>query len=157
MRTPLLTILICCIAISSVAQTDSTPNKSENLFHRLSSPDSVTKATVKVYQDPVMQKSIEAQKNVQNVETQKGFRVQLFSSNNAQTASSEAFNIEKIVTEKLPNIPVFVTYTSPFWKVRVGNCTTQAEAQKLRQYMLEQFPQYQRETYIVPDRIVITK
>ena len=57
----------------------------------------------------------------------------------------------------MPNLPVYVTYTSPFWKVRVGNCVTHDEAQTLRQFLIENFPEFQTETYIVPDQIVVNQ
>jgi hypothetical protein len=123
----------------------------------LAEPDSQTNAVINVYLKPIMQKAIEAQKGSGANETQRGFRVQLFSSNNAQRARGDAFNVEKTILDKMPNLPVYVTYTSPFWKVRVGNCTTHAEAQTLRQYLIENFPEFQTETYIVPDQIVLNQ
>ena len=101
-----------------------------------------------------MQQAIERQHEGNNTEvSRRGFRVQLFSSNNVRTARNAAFQVEKTVREKLPHLAVYVTYTSPFWKVRVGNCATNDDAQRLRQYIIEQLPQFQAETYVVPDQI----
>lgn len=126
----------------------------QTLFELLATPDSLTEAVALVYQDSLMQQAIERQHEGNNTEvSRRGFRVQLFSSNNVRTARNAAFQVEKTVREKLPHLAVYVTYTSPFWKVRVGNCATNDDAQRLRQYIIEQLPQFQAETYVVPDQI----
>ena len=126
----------------------------QTLFESLATPDSLTEAVALVYQDSLMQQAIERQHEGNNTEvSRRGFRVQLFSSNNVRTARNAAFQVEKTVREKLPHLAVYVTYTSPFWKVRVGNCATNDDAQRLRQYIIEQLPQFQAETYVVPDQI----
>ena len=126
----------------------------QTLFESLATPDSLTEAVALVYQDSLMQQAIERQHEGNNTEvSRRGFRVQLFSSNNVHTARNAAFQVEKTVREKLPHLAVYVTYTSPFWKVRVGNCATNDDAQRLRQYIIEQLPQFQAETYVVPDQI----
>lgn len=156
-----VSLLLCTVVFAST--TDSLTVKttksdtSETIFRHLEKPDSQTNAMVTVHLKPIMQKAIEAQKTSNSNETQRGYRVQLFSSNNSQRARGDAFNVEKTITEKLPNLPVYVTYTSPFWKVRVGNCVTHTEAQTLRQYLIENFPEFQTETYIVPDQIVVNQ
>ncbi len=152
-------ILLGCTSLFA-STTDSLSvrtNTSETLFNNLAKPDSQTNAVVNVHLKPIMQKAIEAQKAGNSNETQRGYRVQLFSSNNAQRARGDAFNVEKTILDKMPNLPVYVTYTSPFWKVRVGNCVTHAEAQTLRQFLIENFPEFQTETYIVPDQIVVNQ
>ncbi len=163
MKTVILAIfsLYCTVIFAnptdSIIVKKSKSDTVETIFKNLAKPDSQTNAVVTVYVKPIMQKAIEAQQTSTIGDSQKGFRVQLFSSNNAQNARTEAFNVEKAITQKLPNLPVYVTYTSPFWKVRVGNCINNTEAQILRQYLIENFPEFQTETYIVPDQIVVTQ
>ncbi|MGM9746847.1 MAG: SPOR domain-containing protein [Paludibacteraceae bacterium] len=146
----LLIVALCCTAVASNA-TEPT------LFEALAAPDSLTGANVVVYQDSIMRAALEAQQVRGTETTIRGFRVQLFSSNNARTARDAAFKVEKTIREKLPHMAVYVTYTSPFWRVRVGNCTTHDEAQRLRQYLIEQLPGLATETYIVPDQILLNQ
>ena len=127
------------------------------LFEALAAPDSLTGANVVVHQDSIMRAALEAQQVRGNETSMRGFRVQLFSSNNARTARDAAFKVEKTIREKLPHMAVYVTYTSPFWRVRVGNCPTHDDAQRLRQYLIEQLPQLSTETYIVPDQILLNQ
>ncbi len=131
--------------------------ESPSIFESLATPDSVTGAAVVVYQDSLLRHAVEVQQLHGADASLRGFRVQLFSSNNARTARATAFKVEKTVREKLPHLAVYVTYTSPFWKVRVGNCVSNYDAQRLRQYIIEQLPQFQAETYVVPDQILLNQ
>ncbi len=131
--------------------------ESPTIFESLATPDSLTGAAVVVHQDSLLRHAVEVQKLHGTDASLRGFRVQLFSSNNARTARATAFKVEKTVREKLPHLAVYVTYTSPFWKVRVGNCVSNEDAQRLRQYIIEQLPQFQAETYVVPDQILLNQ
>jgi len=82
--------------------------------------------------------------------------VQVFSSNVQRTAKNEAFKIEKQIKDQFPDEAVYVNYTSPFWKVRVGDFRTQAEAQRVRAKLKEAFPNLKSEIYIVKEQIIIS-
>ena len=86
-----------------------------------------------------------------------GFRVQIFSSNNHGTARSEAFRRKALVEKDFPGIGVYETFTSPFWRVRVGDARTREEAQKLLIELQRAFPALHREMYIVSDNINISR
>ncbi|MDD7529172.1 MAG: SPOR domain-containing protein [Bacteroidales bacterium] len=145
--------MIVALGCATAVATATEPT----LFEALAAPDSATQANVVVHQDSIMRAALEAQQVRGNETTMRGFRVQLFSSNNARTAREAAFKVEKTIREKLPHMAVYVTYTSPFWRVRVGNCPTHDDAQRLRQYLIEQLPQLSTETYIVPDQILLNQ
>lgn len=85
-----------------------------------------------------------------------GFRVQIFSSNRQQTAKEEALSLEKKMTDAL-STAVYVTYISPFWKVRLGNFRTYEEANAFKVQLITQFPELQGDTYIVRDKIKVRK
>ena len=153
MRMKKIVLMIVALGCATAVDTASEPT----LFEVLAAPDSATQANVVVHQDSIMRAALEAQQVRGNETTMRGFRVQLFSSNNARTAREAAFKVEKTIREKLPHMAVYVTYTSPFWRVRVGNCPTHDDAQRLRQYLIEQLPQLSTETYIVPDQILLNQ
>ena len=81
-----------------------------------------------------------------------GYRVQVFSSNQ-RTAKTDAQNVVQQIRSKAPKLPVYVSYQSPFWKVRVGNCETTTEAQQLRNDMKGLFPELASEIYIVKGKV----
>ena len=153
MRMKKIVLIIVALGCATAVATATEPT----LFEALAAPDSATQANVVVHQDSIMRAALEAQQVRGNETTMRGFRVQLFSSNNARTAREAAFKVEKTIREKLPHMAVYVTYTSPFWRVRVGNCPTHDDAQRLRQYLIEQLPQLSTETYIVPDQILLNQ
>lgn len=153
MRMKKIVLMIVALGCATAVATATEPT----LFEALAAPDSATQANVVVHQDSIMRTALEAQQVRGNETTMRGFRVQLFSSNNARTAREAAFKVEKTIREKLPHMAVYVTYTSPFWRVRVGNCPTHDDAQRLRQYLIEQLPQLSTETYIVPDQILLNQ
>lgn len=84
-----------------------------------------------------------------------GYRVQVFSSNQQQTAKTEAFRVEKLITESTIESPTYVLYNPPFWKVRVGNFRTQEEAQLMKEEIVRILPELQGETYVVRDQIQV--
>ncbi len=153
MRMKKIVLMIVALGCATAVATATEPT----LFEVLAAPDSATQANVVVHQDSIMRAALEAQQVRGDETTMRGFRVQLFSSNNARTAREAAFKVEKTIREKLPHMAVYVTYTSPFWRVRVGNCPTHDDAQRLRQYLIEQLPQLSTETYIVPDQILLNQ
>ena len=134
--------------------TDSVVEKKLTFLEQLALPDSTTNATVVVHQSPLLDSKIN-NRNISEGQTVKGFRIQLFSSNTPRSAKQTAFSIESAVKEKLPSVKVYVTYNSPFWKVRVGNCLSHKEATELLGELKKELPEYRSEMYIVPDQVVI--
>ncbi|MBO4665618.1 MAG: SPOR domain-containing protein [Paludibacteraceae bacterium] len=85
-----------------------------------------------------------------------GYRVQIYSSNHQQTAKLEAMRLEKEMQEKL-DIPVYVTYTPPFWKVRIGDFATYEEAQEFKNSFIREFPELLGDTYVVRDQVTLKR
>lgn len=128
----------------------------DSVFTLLATPDGPGGAAVIVEQDASIVQRLGLRLNAGGIGVAgRGFRVQIFAGNNGQQARTEAFKIERVVMTKHPEMEIYVTYAAPFWKVRVGNCRTNQEAVVLRDLIMEEFPQYKTETYIVPDDIII--
>ena len=111
---------------------------------------------VTIYQDSMITKLVESKiKNAELIETETdGFRVQVFSSNNHQSAKNEALQMEKYLLEQV-TVKVYVNYFSPFWKVRLGDFRTYEEAQAFKEELIKQLPELQGESYIVKDKIQV--
>ena len=143
---------------SILVQEDSVEVKlsTRDYLNLLETPDPLTGAVMNIYQDSVIFAAIE-KKAILEAEEVKGFRIQIFSSNRGASARERAFEIKEILVSKHPNLAdeIYITYTSPFWKVRVGNCQTNAKAQELRQWIIAEFPEFTTETYIVPSMIYV--
>ncbi|MEX0820530.1 MAG: SPOR domain-containing protein [Rhodothermales bacterium] len=91
-----------------------------------------------------------------------GLRVQIHSS----LEKSEAVEVEEELQEwlrseneneavpsALRDLPIYVVYIQPYYRVRVGNFTSREAADRVRRYVARQFPN----AFIVPDTVVITR
>ena len=141
-----------------VEQEDSVVVKlsTRDYLNLLMTPDPLTGAVINIYQDSLILGAI-GKGVFAEAQEAKGFRIQIFSSNRGASARERAFEIKDILVSKHPNLAneIYITYTSPFWKVRVGNCETNAKAQELRQWIIAEFPEFTTETYIVPSMIYV--
>ena len=83
-----------------------------------------------------------------------GYRVQIYSSNQQQTAKAEALELESKLKDKV-NQTVYVQYLPPFWKVRLGDFRSYDEAKEYRKLFVQQYPEMMGDTYIVRDKIQV--
>jgi hypothetical protein len=83
-----------------------------------------------------------------------GYRVQIYSSNQQQTAKSEALELETKLNQTIGQT-VYVQYLPPFWKVRIGDFRTYEEARKYKKIFVAQYPDLMGDTYIVRDKILV--
>jgi hypothetical protein len=132
----------------------STEGKKKNIFESLSIPDSTTKASVKIQQDSRLEKILIVD-NESKPQTVSGFRVQVFSTTIQRTGKVEAFKVEKQILEAFPDAAIYISYISPSWKVRVGDFTSQGQAQSFRNELVEALPNLRSQMYVVPDQVVI--
>ncbi len=84
-----------------------------------------------------------------------GFRVQVFSDNNARTAKSEARSKQRVISSRFPQYQTYVMYTSPYWRLKVGDFKTQQEANNAADELRRAFPSYSKEIRVVRDRVNI--
>ena len=151
---------IALLLIVGILHAQQNPDsKRNNIFEALSTTDSNTQATVKIHQDKRVEQLLANKKHLTNSQdqtTSNGYRVQVFSSNVQRTAKADAFRIEKQIRDQFPNQAIYVNYVSPFWKVRVGDFRTQAQAQAFRAQLINSFPQMRSEIYIVREQVSIS-
>jgi hypothetical protein len=150
--------VIAFLLIAGVLQAlQSQDSKQRNIIEALSTPDSATHATARIYQDKRIEQLVTNKRNSGGArQTTSGYRVQVFSSNAQRTAKTEAFRIERQIRDEFTDQTVYVNYFSPFWKVRVGDFKTQAQAQAFRAELINAFPQMRSEIYIVREQISLS-
>ena len=83
-----------------------------------------------------------------------GFRAQVFSGN-LRTSKDEAFNREKEIKELFPQLPTYVTFVAPFWRLRVGDYRSHEEAHFTMRLLKNSFANYAKEMYIVREDVKI--
>ena len=77
-----------------------------------------------------------------------GWRLQL----KFKAKESEIIKIKLKFIKLYPDIPVFLEYQEPYYRIRVGNCRTKLEALKIKYLIKKHFT----DTYPVPEIISIT-
>ena len=68
-----------------------------------------------------------------------GHRIMIFMSN-SQSARNDALTARELFDTSFPKERSYVTYENPYFKVAVGNCTTQEEALILLERVRKLFP-----------------
>lgn len=85
-----------------------------------------------------------------------GFRVQVFSDNNVRTAKDAARSRHRAVTAQFPRYRSYISFNSPYWRVRVGDFRTQQEANEAAEELKRAFPSNAKEIRVVRDRISLS-
>lgn len=107
-------------------------------IEQLTEPESDTAAKVTLVQDTAIlallgQPGVNVPQNIVIVQNHPclqmmGYRIQVFSSNNQYSAKTEAFRRETAIKQSMPDMPSYVRYQAPFWRVRVGDFQTYEDA-----------------------------
>ncbi|MDR1200043.1 MAG: SPOR domain-containing protein [Tannerellaceae bacterium] len=121
------------------------------------------KGEVTIDQPLNIKNMVGARQSGRNVETSdgrsflktQGYRVQVFSGNNQRTSKDEAFQKEQQIKEAFPDLKTYVTYTAPFWRLRVGDYSSHDEAYHTQRQIAEALPSFGKEMYIVREEIQI--
>lgn len=147
-------LLFLSFTFQSMAQATSAEPK-RNAFEIISARDTLSGGRVIIHQDKRIDKIV-ADNTAGSGTITHGYRVQVFSSNMQRTAKDEAFATERRLREAFPDLGIYVSYSSPFWKVRVGNFQTSQEARAFSEEIIALFPRLKSTTYTVRDRIIVT-
>lgn len=86
-----------------------------------------------------------------------GYRIQVFSDNNARSAKTEARTQARNISARFPQHRTYVVYNAPFWRLKVGDFRNQQDAQQAADEIKRAFPSYSREVRVVRDRVSIVK
>ncbi len=79
----------------------------------------------------------------------RGFRIQVISTTNRDLANK----VKSDVLSRFTDEKAYLTYNSPYFKVRIGNFITKDEAEKFRQQLTKLYPQG---VYVVEDAVEYT-
>ena len=80
------------------------------------------------------------------------YRIQLFSANNSN-AKAQAEKLALEVEAEFPDLPLNVSYASPFWRPRAGEFHTREEAQAMQYLIQSKFPEMERGILIIRERV----
>lgn len=72
--------------------------------------------------------------------TRTGYRVLVFDDNNPRTARTQAEARHRQMQSEFPHMRAYVTFNSPYWRVKVGDFRTRGEAEAAMAEMRHAFP-----------------
>lgn len=149
----LFTVLmfVGCFMLASFAQTKAPEEKPDIVGHITSDSLNV------VVMEPGMEWLLEYEEPGPRRPANLGYRVQVFSDSNQQTAKNEARTKQRNVASRFPQQPIYVSFSSPYWRVKVGDFLKMEEAEELATKIRRAFPSFAREVRVVRDRINVPK
>ena len=125
--------------------------KDDSIIRELEQPRNG--GVVKVYQSPELTSLLRRDTTAIEEQMVSGYRIQVYSDNMQRRAKEMAQERAKMIQDSDSTLATYVTFNSPFWRVRVGNYSSYEEAAiKLRE-LKKQFPSIS-DMRIVKDIIV---
>ena len=125
--------------------------KDDSIIRELEQPRNG--GVVKVYQSPELTSLLRRDTTAIEEQMVSGYRIQVYSDNMQRRAKEMAQERAKMIQDSDSTLATYVTFNSPFWRVRVGNYSSYEEAAiKLRE-LKKQFPSI-ADMRIVKDIIV---
>ncbi|HBJ77031.1 MAG TPA: hypothetical protein DDY68_04315 [Porphyromonadaceae bacterium] len=85
----------------------------------------------------------------------KGYRILVFADNQQQSSKQEALRREEKVKELFPEMTTYLSFVSPFWKLRAGDFSTYDEANAMLHKMKSKLGEEGKEMYIIKENIII--
>lgn len=85
--------------------------------------------------------------------TKVGYRVQVFDDNNVRTAKEQAQQRKQLIESQFPEFRAYVTFNSPYWRVKVGDFRTRSEAEAAMGAIRAAFPSIGSQLRVVRDKI----
>ena len=153
MRYYLLIFFLLCSGGSLLAQT--------SIFDAMAIQEP-GKGTVIIRQSSTIRSLVGSQFVGEKIETDgdrsyllmQGYRIQVFTDNNQRTARNEAETKEQQI-KNLFDIPTYVRYNAPFWRLFVGDYITYEEAFSMMKKIADAFPDFRKEIQIREEEIRI--
>ena len=135
MKTMLMAAVFCWLAVSAIAQTDST-------------------SSIVIHKDPRLDLLIKKQVQINEVTTRDarrniaGYRLQVINTSDRNAAISAKTKIYQLY----PELKAYLLYQAPYFRLRVGNFKDKDEAEEYRKSLLKEFP---NSVFLVRDTIEV--
>lgn len=126
--------ILCCVVFLIAAGQRIAAQENPGMLERLAMPDSVYGSQVLITEHAGVRNTHGKTQPVRF----NGYRVRIFF-DNSQHARQHALATKSAFEELYPGIPAYITYENPYFKVSVGNCTSQEEAVTLWGKIKERF------------------
>lgn len=82
-----------------------------------------------------------------------GYRIRVFSGNQQTTSKNRCYAIQADLNEQMPDLPTYIAFKTPNWRISVGDFRTSEEASSMLAQLRKAFPAYAKEMFIVKEKI----
>ena len=139
-------------SIIAKSQNQADNNPAPDIFKSLSKP-SENQAKIVIKQDDQIKSLVERYTEAKRKENRiPGYRIRIFS-NSGQTARSNMYGEKTRFLKSFPDIPTYIEYEAPNFKVYVGDFRLKIEAFKAYKQISKEF----RNAFLVPAKINLPK
>lgn len=107
-----------------------------------------SEGSVRVFQDPRVDTLLAISRQYVGVQKNEGFRIQIFMESGNEAVNS-AHATMKQFAESFPDLPSYLSFGQPYYRVRVGDFRTRLEAEGQLRFIIQQFGQ----AFIIKDLI----
>ncbi len=119
--------------------------------------------TIYIYQpssiDKLLQRPASSQSQSVSSPAVKGnivYRIQVFLDNNMRTAKANAEYRMRLMEQDHPEWRAYITFDSPYWRVRIGDFRTRTEADAAMRDLKNTYPAFADDLRLVRERINAT-
>lgn len=88
-----------------------------------------------------------------DTQTTMGYRIRVFSGNQQTVSKNRCYGIQTTINEQMPELPTYITFKTPNWRISVGDFRTSEEASSMLAQLRKEFPAYAKEMFIVKEKI----
>jgi len=85
-----------------------------------------------------------------------GYRIRVFSGNQQTVSKNRCYGIQSYINEQMPELPTYITFKTPNWRLSVGDFRTSEEANAMLAQLRKEFPAYAKEMFIVKEKIKVS-
>lgn len=82
-----------------------------------------------------------------------GYRIRVFSGNQQSKSKTRAYSIQTDLNAQMPELPTYVTFKTPNWRLMVGDYRTTEEANSMLRQLKKEFPSLAKEMFVVSSEI----
>lgn len=97
--------------------------------------------------------AISAHADIKPATSNMGYRIQVFSDNDMRSAKSNADYRKRAIEQQFPQYRAYVTFESPYWRVRVGDFRSSSQANAALREIKSAFPAFANDARIVREKI----
>lgn len=151
--------LLVMASASAFAQVDAisenAPDSAFVIIDAINVPNGKVEVIQPMQLDRITGHAEGGKSNVNAAESKRGigYRIQVFSDNNIRTAKANAEYRKRLIESQMPDMRGYLTYEAPYWRVRVGDFRTQAEASAALRELKASFPTFASDFRLVRERI----